>query len=248
GRPGPGARHPAGWVGGRRPVARCSGHRPTDRPVRDARLGCGPGPLLQRGRAVRGSGRQPDRDPARPVARWRDLPALRTDRRHRISDSPGQGLTDVRAVLPEIRPRGRTWPRPPRPSAPSRLIRPRRRSRPPPRRPMRLQMQPGSPRRPPSRSCPRRARRLPPLSQPWPLLRPTASVFLPDRLPDLPRERLVVLAVAFIGLGMALDRTGFDPRGWETTFLIGMLAVAGGALLGEPDRGRPTPPPARPPS
>jgi len=75
-----------------------------------------------------------------------------------------------------------------------------------------------------------------------------ASVFLPDRLPDLPRERLVVLAVAFIGLGMALDRTGFDPRGWETTFLIGMLAVAGGALLVELDRDRPIPPPDRPPS
>ncbi|HEY4767886.1 MAG TPA: zinc ribbon domain-containing protein [Candidatus Limnocylindria bacterium] len=75
-----------------------------------------------------------------------------------------------------------------------------------------------------------------------------ASVFLPDRLPALPRERLVVLGVAFIGLGMALDRTGFDPRGWETTFLIGMLAVAGGALLVELDRDRPIPPPDRPPS
>ncbi len=75
-----------------------------------------------------------------------------------------------------------------------------------------------------------------------------ASVFLPDRLPEVPRERLVILAVAFIGLGMALDRTGFDPRGWETTFLIGMLAVAGGALLVELDRDRPIPPPAPPPS
>jgi len=75
-----------------------------------------------------------------------------------------------------------------------------------------------------------------------------ASVFLPDRLPEVPRERLVILAVAFIGLGMALDRTGFDPRGWETTFLIGMLAVAGGALLVELDRDRPIPPPDPPPS
>lgn len=72
-----------------------------------------------------------------------------------------------------------------------------------------------------------------------------ASVFLPDRLPEVPRERLVVLAVAFIGLGMALDRTGFDPRGWETTFLIGMLSVAGGVLLIELDRDRPVPPPDR---
>lgn len=72
-----------------------------------------------------------------------------------------------------------------------------------------------------------------------------ASVFLPGRLPEVPRERLVVLAVAFIGLGMALDRTGFDPRGWETTFVIGMLSVAGGALLVELDRDRPIPPPDR---
>ncbi len=72
-----------------------------------------------------------------------------------------------------------------------------------------------------------------------------ASVFLPDRLPEVPRERLVLLAVAFIGLGMALDRTGFDPRGWETTLLIGMLSVAGGALLVELDRDRPIPPPDR---
>lgn len=74
------------------------------------------------------------------------------------------------------------------------------------------------------------------------------SVFLADRFPDVPHERLVIMAIAFIGLGMALDRTGFDVRGWDTTFLIGMLAAAGGVLLVELDRDRPMPPPDRPSS
>lgn len=80
------------------------------------------------------------------------------------------------------------------------------------------------------------------------LLWVAGSVFLADRLPDLPHERLVILVVALIGLGMALDRTGFSLRGWDTTFLIGMLAAAGGALLIELDRDRPMPPPDRPSS
>ena len=69
-----------------------------------------------------------------------------------------------------------------------------------------------------------------------------ASVFLADRIPEVPRQRFAVLATALIGLGVALDRAGFTVRGWDTAFLIGMLAVAGGALLIELDRDRPMPP------
>jgi hypothetical protein len=43
-----------------------------------------------------------------------------------------------------------------------------------------------------------------------------ASVFLADRIPEVPRQRFAVLATALIGLGVALDRAGFTVRGWDT--------------------------------
>jgi hypothetical protein len=73
-----------------------------------------------------------------------------------------------------------------------------------------------------------------------------ASVFLAHRIPEIPRQRFAVLAATLIGLGVALDRAGFTVRGWDTAFLIGMLAAAGGALLIELDRDRPMPPPEPP--
>jgi len=75
-----------------------------------------------------------------------------------------------------------------------------------------------------------------------------ASVFLAERIPQIPYQRLATLAATLLGLGVALDRAGFTVRGWDTAFLIGMLAAAGGALLLELGRDRPMPPPARPPS
>ena len=73
-----------------------------------------------------------------------------------------------------------------------------------------------------------------------------ASVFLADRIPQVPRQRFAVLATTLVGLGVALDRAGLTVRGWDTAFLIGMLAAAGGALLIELDRDRPMPPPEPP--
>jgi hypothetical protein len=71
-----------------------------------------------------------------------------------------------------------------------------------------------------------------------------ATVFLGERVPQIPNQRLAILATTTLGLGVALDRAGFTVRGWDTAFLIGMLAAAGGALLLELDRDRPMPPPA----
>ena len=72
-----------------------------------------------------------------------------------------------------------------------------------------------------------------------------ATVFLADRVPDVPRQRLVILVVSMIGLGVGLARAGFSVQGTETVFLVAMLAAAGGALLIELDRDRPMPPPER---
>jgi hypothetical protein len=76
------------------------------------------------------------------------------------------------------------------------------------------------------------------------LLAVAASVFLAERLPDVPRQRFVVLAVTLVGLGIAFDRAGFGARGIDTFLLVAMIAAAGGALLIELDRDRPLPPPA----
>jgi hypothetical protein len=73
-----------------------------------------------------------------------------------------------------------------------------------------------------------------------------ASVFLADRMPEVPRLRLITLVVTTIGLGIGLDRSAFTVRGMETILLLAMLAAAGGALLIELDRDRPMPPPGRP--
>jgi hypothetical protein len=75
------------------------------------------------------------------------------------------------------------------------------------------------------------------------LLGVVASVFLAERMPHIPRLRLITLVVTTIGLGIALDRSAFTVRGMETILLLAMLAAAGGALLIELDRDRPMPPP-----
>jgi hypothetical protein len=74
------------------------------------------------------------------------------------------------------------------------------------------------------------------------LLGVAATVFLPDRIPDIPRLRLWVLAITMVGLGVGLARAAFTIQGVETLFLVCMLAAAGGALLLELDMDRPFPP------
>lgn len=77
------------------------------------------------------------------------------------------------------------------------------------------------------------------------LLGIAATVFLADRVPAIPRLRLVVLGTTLIGLGVALARAAFGIAGVDTLFLVAMLAAAGGALLIELDRDRPMPPAPR---
>jgi hypothetical protein len=77
------------------------------------------------------------------------------------------------------------------------------------------------------------------------LLGIAATVFLADRVPQVPRLRLAVLVTTMISLGVALARAGFTVRGLDTLFLLAMIAAAGGALLIELDRDRPFPPPER---
>lgn len=71
-----------------------------------------------------------------------------------------------------------------------------------------------------------------------------ASVFLADRLPEIPRLRLVNLSITMVGLGVALERAGFGARGADSVLLVAMIAAAGGALLIELDRDRPVTPPS----
>jgi hypothetical protein len=77
------------------------------------------------------------------------------------------------------------------------------------------------------------------------LLGIAATVFLAERVPDIPRLRLVVLLTTTLGLGVALARAAFTIAGVDTLFLVAMLAAAGGAVLIELDRDRPMPPPPR---
>jgi hypothetical protein len=78
------------------------------------------------------------------------------------------------------------------------------------------------------------------------LLGVAATIFLADRLPKIANQRLLVLVVVMVGLGVALDRAAFTVRGLETILLISMLTAAGGVLLVELDRDRPVPPPNAP--
>jgi hypothetical protein len=74
------------------------------------------------------------------------------------------------------------------------------------------------------------------------LLAIAASVFLADRLPTIPNQRLAILVVLMVSLGVALERAAFRIQGVESVFLIAMILAAGGALLLELGRDRPVPP------
>ena len=74
------------------------------------------------------------------------------------------------------------------------------------------------------------------------LLAIVASVFLADRVPTIPHQRLAILLVLTVSLGVALERAAFRIQGVESIFLIAMIVAAGGALLLELGRDRPVPP------
>ncbi|HEX6140513.1 MAG TPA: hypothetical protein VF013_08650, partial [Candidatus Limnocylindria bacterium] len=75
------------------------------------------------------------------------------------------------------------------------------------------------------------------------LLGVAATIFLADRIPDVPHQRVLVLATLMVGLGISLERAAFTVRGLETILLLAMLTAAGGAMLLELGRDRPMPPP-----
>ncbi len=74
------------------------------------------------------------------------------------------------------------------------------------------------------------------------LLAIAASVFLVDRVPSIPNQRMAILVVLMVSLGVALERAAFRIQGVESIFLIAMIVAAGGALLLELGRDRPVPP------
>jgi hypothetical protein len=79
------------------------------------------------------------------------------------------------------------------------------------------------------------------------LLLIAATVFLSASLPPVPHLRLATLAVALIGLGVALDRIGFGSAGLGALLLfLGTAGVSTGALLAEVGRDRPMSAPGRP--
>jgi hypothetical protein len=75
------------------------------------------------------------------------------------------------------------------------------------------------------------------------LLAITASIFVADRMPAIPHQRLATFAVLLVALGIALERAAFRVRGIDTIFLVMIVAAAAGAILVELGRDRPMPPP-----
>lgn len=73
-----------------------------------------------------------------------------------------------------------------------------------------------------------------------------ATVFLSASLPAVPHQRIATMAVALIGLGVALDRIGFGSAGLGALLLfLGTAAVSAGALLAEIGRDSPMASPGR---
>ena len=73
-----------------------------------------------------------------------------------------------------------------------------------------------------------------------------ATVFVSASLPAVPHQRIATMAVALIGLGVALDRIGFGSAGLGALLLfLGTAAVSAGALLAEIGRDSPMASPGR---
>ena len=67
-----------------------------------------------------------------------------------------------------------------------------------------------------------------------------ATVFLSASVPAIPHLRLATLCLAFVALGVALDRLGFNAAGFGTLLiLLGAAAAAAGAVILELGRDRP---------
>ncbi len=78
------------------------------------------------------------------------------------------------------------------------------------------------------------------------LLLIAATVFASASLPAVPHQRLAILAVALIGLGVALDRIGFGNAGLGALLLfVGTAGASAGALLTEVGGDRPMATPGR---
>jgi hypothetical protein len=68
----------------------------------------------------------------------------------------------------------------------------------------------------------------------------TASVFLSDRLPNVPQLRLITLSVVMVALGVAVDRLGFGRAGaGDLLLFLGTAAAAIGAIILETGRDQP---------
>lgn len=78
------------------------------------------------------------------------------------------------------------------------------------------------------------------------LLLIAATVFASASLPAMPHQRLAILAVALIGLGVALDRIGFGNAGLGALLLfVGTAGASAGALLTDVGGDRPMATPGR---
>jgi hypothetical protein len=72
------------------------------------------------------------------------------------------------------------------------------------------------------------------------LLAVAASVFLSDRLPNVPQLRLITLSVVLVAFGVALDRLAFGRAGaGELLLFLGTAAAAIGAIILETGRDQP---------
>jgi hypothetical protein len=72
------------------------------------------------------------------------------------------------------------------------------------------------------------------------------SIFLSSSVPHIAAERLVILAVALIGVGIGLDRLGLPNGAFGVPlFFLAMLATAVGVLLVELNADRPLRGPSR---
>ncbi len=67
-----------------------------------------------------------------------------------------------------------------------------------------------------------------------------ATVFLPDRIPDVPHLRLATLVIVLVAFGMALDRIGLGGAGvGELLLFFGAAAAGIGAIIIELGRDQP---------